>query len=648
MFKLNNLTKKYHENEALSHVSLSIESGMNFIIGASGSGKSTLLKIMTGVDTDFDGSVYFYDKNIKELKQHEKNNFYNNVFGFIWQDFNLLEQSTVLENILLPTYLKEKSQLKKAKQFIRELKLGNVEHQQVKNLSGGQKQRVAIARELMKEPQVILADEPTSALDKESAQYIMEILREISKTKPVIIVTHDTSYITEEDTVFELDKGALISQKNAPKKQSEQSFTKRKKSYFSFKHILALTKNNFRRHTGRFLTSVLSLAVACFFLLTVTGNSVSNSSQSAFDEVFDMYGDSVLDISLFDAFTGGASTTENDQNNPNVDVNQDIGHLFDQFSKDDRVEFVSYLQPFDNISIQFNGQTYAINNSGNMPVINKLIAGTIATGKDNEVVVPESFTKKIGLSPDEALGKEITFQGEINEFNNNTPKTFPVKTKVKIVGVLDARLITNYEGQKDEYDIEDSFLFNQSALSDLLKSTNKNLNNLSFIIRPKTPADMIAIKNELNQTGIVPLGNFEVIEDLVKLNTQSTEQSSNATTILSILVIVMVLAIAVITTLLRKREYAIFKLNGFSNLHLRLLTIFETFIQALSAFVLLLLTSPILNQLSLKFFQVSIIHSSTIITCLLLALGVSTINFVVAEVIYDSTNIFNTLKTGEK
>ena len=181
MFELENIFKRYGENTVLNNVSLSIRSGMNFIIGASGSGKSTLLKIMSGFDNDYSGKMSIFGKDIRELSKKEKSYLYNNTFGFIWQDFNLLEDSTVLENILLPAQLKSVIDRKQAEKLICELKLKNVVNKQVKYLSGGQKQRVAIVRELMKNPQIILADEPTSALDKQTSKDIMKILREISK-----------------------------------------------------------------------------------------------------------------------------------------------------------------------------------------------------------------------------------------------------------------------------------------------------------------------------------------------------------------------------------------------------------------------------------------------------------------------------------
>ena len=90
MFQLENISKKYGENTALNNVTLSTQNGMNFIIGASGSGKSTLLKIMSGFDNEYSGKVSIYGKDIRELSKKEKSYLYNNTFGFIWQDFNLL------------------------------------------------------------------------------------------------------------------------------------------------------------------------------------------------------------------------------------------------------------------------------------------------------------------------------------------------------------------------------------------------------------------------------------------------------------------------------------------------------------------------------------------------------------------------------
>ncbi|WP_332480340.1 ATP-binding cassette domain-containing protein, partial [Cetobacterium sp.] len=164
------------------------------------------------MDQEFSGEAYYNGKSLKELGSKDKGSYYANEFGFVWQDFNLIEDLSVFENIKLPLYLNEKPSNKLVINTMKELKIYDLANQKVRNLSGGQKQRVAIARELVKNPEVIIADEPTAALDSKSAVIIMNILKEISKTKTVIVVTHDTSFVDNRSSVFKLDKGELISE----------------------------------------------------------------------------------------------------------------------------------------------------------------------------------------------------------------------------------------------------------------------------------------------------------------------------------------------------------------------------------------------------------------------------------------------------
>lgn len=647
MFQLENISKKYGENTALKNVTLSTKNGMNFIIGASGSGKSTLLKIMSGFDNEYSGKVSIYGKDIRELSKKEKSYLYNNTFGFIWQDFNLLEDSTVLDNILLPTQLKSVIDKKQAEKLICDLKLKNVVNKQVKYLSGGQKQRVAIARELMKNPQIILADEPTSALDKQTSKDIMKILREISKTRTVIIVTHDTSHILAKDTVFELDKGELISQNMEDEAVCKESI-QIKKTTLSFQHIVSTVKNNIWGHKGRFLISAISLMLGVCFLLTTVTDSIKSTSSSAFDEIFDMYGDSVLDISLYNSFIGAGGTSGENSDTPNVDVEQNINGIYEKYSKDERIEFITYVEPFWNITIDDSGKNYSIQGSGNAPVINKIIAGRLGNGSGKEIVVPKNLVDEMGISAEEALGKEITFHGEVTEWQGDTPLFKPISVKAQIVGVIDPTMITNYEGEKYKYQIEDSFFFSKSALTELLGQSTKDTKNLNVLMRVKTPEDFIAIKDELNQKGLVPLGEFEVIEDLVRLNSQSSEQSSSANSLIIALVLVMISAISLITSILRKKEYAIFKISGFSNGNLRILNLFESFGQMISSCLIMIILSPIINIVSNKIFHLGILSFENMGIATLLLIGVTILSYIITEIVCETTSILKTFKTGER
>lgn len=647
MFQVKNVVKRYGGNIVLNNISLSVGGGMNFVTGCSGSGKTTLFKIMAGIDDDYDGEVCLCDKNVKALSQKEKRALYNASVGFIWQDFNLIENYTALDNILLPAQTNREIDMKRAKKLLSDLKLKDVADKKVKFLSGGQKQRVAIARELMKNPQIIFADEPTSALDKQSAGDIMKILRNIAKDKTVVVITHDISYITPKDTVFELDKGELVSENTYA-----ENGCKRKLAIPKIKvpagRAFSVLKTNFLRYKGRFMTSVISLMIGVCFLLTMFGDSISGANQSEFDKLFDLYGENVLDISLVHSFIGASGTSADGQENPNVDVEQSLAGLYERYQNDERIEFITYVKPFDNITVQSDGKNYAVESSGNTPVMNKLLAGRLADGSGKEVTVPESLVKKMKLSNEEALGRTITFYAEAVEWNGDIPSFKKVSTEAEIVGVIDASIVTVFEGKKYEYPINDSFFFSKAALDELLKDCSSGSDDLNFLMRAKSPEAMISLKDELNKNGIVPIGNFEVVEDLVCLNAQSEKQSEAAGGLMAALAVVLVGTVALITGLLRKKEYAVFKISGFSNKNLRMLNLIEMLVQTICAFIAMLIFSPLINGISEKIFAAPIVTFENTGVSVLLFASMALLNLFITDIICETTSIVKTFKTGER
>ncbi|WP_312470687.1 ABC transporter ATP-binding protein [Neobacillus sp.] len=647
MFEIKNISKRYNGEFALNDISFRMGKGLNFIVGSSGSGKTTLLKIMSGMEQDFDGEVLYCGKSIKELTSNEKSYFYNNIFGFVWQDFNLLEDGTVLENVLLPQYLKNNKNKKVAVNILKELKIFDIAEQKVKYLSGGQKQRIAIARELMKNPQVIIADEPTSALDKKTAKITMDILRDISKSRTVIVVTHDTSLITSKDNIFELDKGELISKSEIVSFKSSELKIQNSHS-LSIKNAFILTKSNIKSKFGRFVIATLALMVAGILLLTTVNGTVENSSQGEFDKLIDTYGDALLDIGLYNSFTDAAGTDGKENDKPSGEVTQDISGLYDVYAKDERVAFTAYLQAIDNIKIILDGKEYQIKSSGSTPTINKLVAGKMPMGTGNEVVVPESFVKTLGISPKEVIGKEIMFKGAISDWSNGTPISKNTSSKAKIVGVMDTTVKYDYAGQVMEYTVDDSFLFSKAALADMLNQAGMDIGKLNFLFRAKTPADMIAIKDELNEKGIVPIGRFELVEDLVRLNTQTTEQSGSASAIVGVLSVIVVIAIFLITGFMRKREFAIYKVSGFNNKQLSLLNLTETTIATITAIVIMFITSPLLNMATKSLFNVNISNSKMMVTGVLMMVAMAVVAYLTTSISIIKTNITTALKTGDR
>lgn len=200
IFKVSSLVKEYGKGggkvTALSNVDLNInEGGLIAITGASGSGKSTLLHILGAMDKPTSGEVCFYGKDISKFSVKEAAAYRCQNVGFVFQNFKLVEELDVKENILLPVMIaKKKADVEYYNTLIEMTGLKERQTHLPSELSGGQKQRAAIARALINKPDVIMADEPTGNLDQATSMEIMQIFTEIHKQgKTIIIVTHDAN-----------------------------------------------------------------------------------------------------------------------------------------------------------------------------------------------------------------------------------------------------------------------------------------------------------------------------------------------------------------------------------------------------------------------------------------------------------------------
>lgn len=201
MIEVKNLRKSYKNGvstfEALKGLNLKIEQGTSIaIVGKSGSGKSTLMHLLAGLDTPSEGEVLYSEKNLAKMNEKELANFRNQEIGFVFQQFFLQPNLTVLENTVLPLKISgmTKAERKaKALKALEEVGLSDKANNLAVNLSGGQKQRVCIARAIVTEPTVIFADEPTGNLDTENGEKIVNLLFELNKSKGItlVVVTHD-------------------------------------------------------------------------------------------------------------------------------------------------------------------------------------------------------------------------------------------------------------------------------------------------------------------------------------------------------------------------------------------------------------------------------------------------------------------------
>ncbi len=199
---------------ALNDVTLKFpETGLVFILGKSGSGKSTLLNVMGGLDKADDGEIIINGKSSKSFTKGEMDSYRNTYLGFIFQEYNILSDFTVKENIALALQLQHKKATdEEVNKILSEVDLAGYGKRKPNELSGGQKQRVAIARALVKEPKIIFGDEPTGALDSNTGKQVFETLKKLSKTKLVVIVSHDRDFAEHfGDRVIELKDGKVIS-----------------------------------------------------------------------------------------------------------------------------------------------------------------------------------------------------------------------------------------------------------------------------------------------------------------------------------------------------------------------------------------------------------------------------------------------------
>jgi len=224
LIELKNIIKNYDNSgvitKVLHDVSLEVEDGeFVAIMGPSGSGKSTLMHIIGFLDRPTSGEYIFNGEDTKDFSDDELAKIRNERIGFVFQSFNLLPRTSVLDNVILPlSYSNDKhSHELKAKRALEAVGLGERLHYMSNQISGGQKQRVAIARALVCDPKVIFADEPTGNLDSKSGNNVMHILESLNKEgRTVILVTHDMNVAMHANRIVTIRDGAIVKDEKVP------------------------------------------------------------------------------------------------------------------------------------------------------------------------------------------------------------------------------------------------------------------------------------------------------------------------------------------------------------------------------------------------------------------------------------------------
>ena len=219
MLEIKHLTKIYKvkggaETRALDDVSVNFpETGMVFLLGKSGSGKSTLLNLCGGLDTPTSGEIIVKGRSSKSFSGSDFDSYRNTFIGFIFQEYNILNEFSVEDNLSIALELQGKPRDKAlVAQLLKQVDLDGYAKRKPNTLSGGQKQRIAIARALIKDPKIIMADEPTGALDSATGKQVFDTLKKLSADRLVIVVSHDREFAEYyADRIIELKDGKIIS-----------------------------------------------------------------------------------------------------------------------------------------------------------------------------------------------------------------------------------------------------------------------------------------------------------------------------------------------------------------------------------------------------------------------------------------------------
>lgn len=295
MLQIKGISKQYQTGafiqQALNDVSLNLrDNEFVSILGHSGSGKTTLLNIIGGLDRYDKGELIINGISTKEYKDRDLDAYRNHSIGFVFQSYNLISHQTILSNVELAltiSGISKNERREKAKKVLEEVGLGEQLYKKPNQLSGGQMQRVAIARALVNDPEVLLADEPTGALDSETSIQIMELLKKVSETKLVVMVTHNSELAMQYSTrIVKLHDGRIIDDSDPffPAEIESRTAKIGLKVKMSFTAAVLLSLNNLREKKGRTIliamaASIGIIGIALILSLSSGVNSYIDSMQ---------------------------------------------------------------------------------------------------------------------------------------------------------------------------------------------------------------------------------------------------------------------------------------------------------------------------------------------------------------------------------
>ena len=452
MIRFENVSKEYRSKKggstkALTDININLNNkGLIFIIGKSGSGKSTLLNILGGLDSKTSGKIYIDNKDIDSFKEKDFDSYRNTYIGFIFQDFNLLEEYNVFDNVMLSAKLqKKKVDKEEILNLLNRLGLKGLEYRNINELSGGQKQRVGIARALIKNPKIILADEPTGNLDSISSKETFKLLKEISKEKLVVVVSHDLENAnTYADKILELQDGKAIRNDLTIKEQDNSTFTS-VSAKLPFKECLHFAFTSLKSNKVKlFFTIILTMISLVFMGISV--NSFLYDKGTFMAGVMRDNNEYIFDISKIEVEPAGASfpfdLTNDDLNILKENINEELNPTYRLYNNNRLLTFTygDYVEPdedFDHVPMWFNyielkDDRILGNIKGKIPV------------NSNEIMVHKNVARYICKYGILDSTNNIYKPNSIDELINSNKEIMLGDNKVIITGIVDNDLNDDY------------------------------------------------------------------------------------------------------------------------------------------------------------------------------------------------------------
>lgn len=273
MIELKNVVKVYESKNtentrAIDDVSLKLANkGLTFIVGTSGSGKSTLLNVLGGLDSINSGSIIVDGRELNKFNKKELDNYRNTYVGFVFQDYNVIEDYNLEDNISLSLDLQGIKNDTLVEETIEKVGLSGLNKREMNELSGGQKQRVAIARAIVKNPRLLLADEPTGNLDSKTSEQIIKLLKDISIDQLVVVVSHDMELAKlYADRIIEISDGKITNDTNIFNEESINNL-ELKDSKLPLKRSIKLANKYMQHKMGRMALTIFLTSIATFFFI---------------------------------------------------------------------------------------------------------------------------------------------------------------------------------------------------------------------------------------------------------------------------------------------------------------------------------------------------------------------------------------------